>query len=883
MQLLVRSSDKVSPLSLVGGKGYNLLKLINADIPVPDFFILTTDSYDLFTKTYQLDKFLDEINFNSSQIDISQTSKRIRSEFEKYELPEELKNLIQEAYEEINSPLSVRSSATVEDLPNLSFAGQHDTFLNVTNIEELFVSIVKCFSSLWTERAISYRVKNKVNNNNIKLATVVQKMILSEASGVMFTANPITGNRNQTIIEAVLGFGEALVSGIVEPDTYTFTHSGEIVEKKIRTQKLKISGDETGTKTEKINASEQKVSDKTAIRLIEFGNNISKLYDNDPQDVEWVVINLNSNPKIYIVQSRAITSLYPLPNHLLNKQGLMYISINAVQGVLDPFTNLGADVFSGFILHIGEAIMHRKISEKQTVIVSIGYRIWANVFPAIKTKPFDSLIKKFATVAEPETLKIINEIEIEDPDLKQKNKVSINSFLITFRTFLNILHKIIRLQRNPRKEMIRIMKKIDLLEVDIRESSQQVTDLSSLHEFLTNAEKKTAQGLFLSLIPVVATGFMDVTIYSKLVKRVNPEIEPSKLLVALPNNPTTQMNLRLWYVHLEIVSDRDSQNYLENKSVSKLKELYETKALPPVFQSVLENFLDGYGFRGNFEIDIGQERWSENPEIIFHILKTYLTIDRDMDPQDKFNSDRLKVQNNIKNDIQMLQKRKGGSVLASLSLALVKRFRFLAGLREYPKFRIVGILTIVRQTVLRIGEDLVKQKLLETKNDLFFLSKKELKHFAGDLENIMERIKKNKIDYEIEKHRTVIPRILMGNGEALQFAKQNVTSDSKTLIGSPAAAGKYTGEVKVMLKPNDGGLKNGQILVCPATDPAWTPLFQVAKGLIMEVGGMMTHGSVVARETGIPAVVGVPNATIKLKDGMKVEVNGSNGIIRILD
>src|SRR6266508_3293222 len=336
MTILPFTSSEAT-LETAGGKGTNLARLTRAGFAVPRGFIISTDAYREFINTNRWLSTIQSVVENHSAEDVSaleRVSAQIRVAFSAGKMPEETENAIRNAYVDFeDKPVAVRSSATAEDLPDLSFAGQQDTYLNVIGIEQLLAAVINCWSSLWTARAIGYRIRNHIDHSEAALAVVVQEMIESEASGVLFTANPLSGLRSEAVIDATLGLGEALVSGQVEPDHYVINvRDNRIVSKTLGAKKIstrgKIGG---GVEVIEENAeAQQALSDQDILNLSATGAQIQKAY-NFPQDIEWAL----AEDKLYILQSRAITSLFPVPEESFDPL-IVWFSFGAVQGLVGP-------------------------------------------------------------------------------------------------------------------------------------------------------------------------------------------------------------------------------------------------------------------------------------------------------------------------------------------------------------------------------------------------------------------------------------------------------------------------------------------------------------------------------------------------------------------
>jgi len=391
--------------------------------------------------------------------------------------------------------------------------------------------------------------------------------------------------------------------------------------------------------------------------------------------------------------------------------------------------------------------------------------------------------------------------------------------------------------------------------------------------------------LFPYLIPAVSSGQAPLQILIRIAKAIpGSDSLISDLSRGLAHNVTTEMDLALWDASVFIKNSAPDRELFLEKEASELSTLYLDNQLPKISQNAVAHFLNLYGMRGQGEIDMGRPRWRENPVSIVQVLKSYLQIDESKSPRKMFENGALKSKEAADRLIQLLGKCKAGFIKARFARMLYKRISELGGLRELPKFLIIKIFDTFREIFLEWGGKLVTQGILEKQADIFFLRIAELRKIDSSRTiDIGLLISERKERYDREKKRVRIPRLLLSDGTVYYEGMKNVDAEGdRVLFGSPVSAGFAEGIVHVILDPSLEKLLAGEILVCSATDPGWTPLFLAAAGLIMEIGGMMTHGSVVAREYGIPAIVGVNQATTRFTTGQKIRMDGSSGRIEIV-
>jgi pyruvate,water dikinase len=363
------------------------------------------------------------------------------------------------------------------------------------------------------------------------------------------------------------------------------------------------------------------------------------------------------------------------------------------------------------------------------------------------------------------------------------------------------------------------------------------------------------------------------------------------MMRGVPHNVTTEMNLALWQTAQAIRNDASSLARFEATDAAALAADYLKGSLPGHSQAAVDAFLQRYGARGLGEIDLGRPRWREDPTQVLRTLQNYLGIrEADMSPDAVYERGRDSAEIELKRLADMLARRGSGWFKARLARWAARRMRALVGLRESPKFAIVRLLSVMREAMLASGQDLTEAGILDSPEDVFFLHLTELQRPADyPVPGWAALAEQRRKMYERERLRTQIPRLLLSDGSAFYGGvagtgteESGPTGPPEAIAGSPVSPGVVEGVVRVVFDPRQAELAPGEILVCPATDPSWTPLFLVAGGVVSEVGGMMTHGAVVAREYGIPAVVGVHQATHRLRTGQLVRVDGHSGTIVVL-
>jgi pyruvate,water dikinase len=896
-------------LANAGGKAMNLARLARAGLPVPPGFIVATVAYQAFVASNRLQSFIDDqLSTANGQLSMDAAAQAIRAHFAAASIPTDLAAQILAAYHDLASTsglrskhyelpaVAVRSSATAEDLPDLSFAGQQDTLLNVVGDQALLDTVVTCWSSLWTARAIAYRQRNGIPHDDVALAVVVQAMVESEASGVLFTANPLSGQRSEAVIDATLGLGEALVSGQVEPDQIVVDPiAGRIVEKRLGAKALAMRGAAGGgvTTAQQDAAAQQALPDAAILELARLGKRVEQeLYDGQPQDIEWAW----ADGRLYLLQSRAITSLYPLPAGMPVEPLQALFSLSHVQGMMDPFTPLGQDALIRAYVTLATLFGRHYTPETQRELATAGERLYINISPVLRHAQGRKLLLGIFGAIEPGIGQVITGL-LDDPRLAaERSGLSPQATASLARLIFTLAQRVAAAMRQPHAQRAGLQRRIDGFIADIDARSCATRTLGERLALWQGIYAGFASQISLRLFPPAAAGIASFIRLRRLAQRATGSDQLAlEAARGLPGNVTTEMDLVLWTVAQVIQADPESAARFEAEDATSLAAAYQARTLPLPAQAALMAFMDRYGMRGLAEIDLGRPRWREEPTHVLQVVQSYVRIDEpDLAPDAVFRRGAAAAEAAI----ERLAAAMPNPAQAHLTRLLGSRMRALAGLRETPKLTIVRLLGIVRAMMLQSGEELAAAGVLGQADDVFFLHFAELDALAAAenaegatirdrwaeaaTRNWQALVTTRRQTYDRELLRRQVPRVLFSDGVTI-YEGLGADSGDGVLSGSPVSPGVVEGIVHVVFDPRGTQLTPGEILVCPGTDPSWTPLFLAAGGLVMEVGGLMTHGSVVAREYGIPAVVGVHEATSRLHDGQRVQVDGSVGRVVVLE
>jgi rifampicin phosphotransferase len=796
-------------VTLVGGKAANLGEMIKAGERVPDGFCITTAAYG--------------------------------------ELSDGLRREIAEAYERLGGgAVAVRSSATAEDLPQASFAGQHETILNVRGAEALMEAVQRCWDSLSSERAVAYRAANDIADGPVRMGVVVQRMVDPAAAGVLFTANPITGTRTEMVVDAVAGLGDVVVDGSAAADHYLLT-GGPI--------------ESTGGC----------LTPAQLAQLREAGDRLQRRAGS-PQDVEFA---FDRDGTLWLLQSRAITTLFPLPES--TRPGpRIYFEGGHMQGMLRPFTPMGMSAMrvatADFLRSVG--IPADPLGSPLGLVDAAG-RMYMDITAFVRSKSMRAKLPAAMKIYGPRVSTAIERV-LDDPRFapERRRPYRLRTVLkVTARLAPGLVAGLVSAVVRPEKARARSFA-----------AAAEIQRVSRVPDGLTTSERLRSamalQGPFLKagmmtmLPPLYAYMFARATAVW-LLAGVATESEVDETLRGMPHNVTTEMDLALWRLASAAAEHRD---LLLHTPPPELATRYLAGELP---EFGLGEFLRRYGHRGAAEVDVGVPRWAEDPAPVFAAIAGYLrVVDPEQAPDRRFA--RAAEDAVAKIDELVGRARRTRPVRARCARFLLRRSRALAGLRELPKFAWLYAFAEMRRQLLAAGAELAERGLLERADDVMFLDFREV--FAAERgDDLRELVATRRAEYRREMKRRSVPGLLLSDGTNPEMLVTVTPAADGTLIGMAAAPGSATGRARVILDPAGAHVEPGEILVAPTTDPGWTPLFMTAGGLVTETGSPMAHGPTVAREYGIPAVICVRDATSLITTGQLVTIDGAAGTVLVED
>ncbi|GAA1022181.1 phosphoenolpyruvate synthase [Acrocarpospora pleiomorpha] len=831
----------VEDLRLVGGKALNLGILTAAGLPIPPGVVVTTEAYDQVVGSLDL-----------GSPELAADPAGARALVMGAAIPDDIAKAVRQFGD---VPVAVRSSATAEDLPYASFAGQQDTYLNVIGGDAVLDAVHRCWASLWTDRAVAYRAANGIDHGVVRLAVVIQEMVQSEVAGVMFTANPVTGRRREAVIDASPGLGEAVVSGAVNPDHFV-VRDGRILERRLGDKRMAVRS-LAGGGVERVAAEHDAacLTDAQVLALAELGNRVEDHYGS-PQDTEWAI---DTDGTLWLTQARPITTLYPIPQ---GPPGLRaFFCFSLAQGLTRPITPMGISALRMLSASISATVFGSPVADPRAgapAFHEAGGRIFVDLTPVLRSSLGRALVPRVFDVMEARSATVMRGLfgEPEFGVTQRSKRPAIRRGLRLARKF-RVLPHAVQAIANPEKARRRVAQ----LGTDLKARLPLPPGVTPLDhaEWLLSTQMIP---LVPSILPAAAPGFIMLGLAGKLLGAKAKPGELASVLRGLPHNVTTEMDLELWHL---------AERIRKHPEATALHDNPTRRDLPPLVREELDGFLTRYGDRTVAEIDLGLPRWREDPSHVIGVLANLLRLeDPSLAPDALFAKGAAEAETIIA-DLA----RRAGRLRGPLIRFALDRARALAGLRELPKYYLVVALATVRDLLWQVGADLAERGAIEKPDDIFFLTLPEARE-GGDLRTT---VTKRRDDYTRELRRRHIPRILLSDGTEPEAVARTTPAADGALTGTPASSGQVTGTARVVLDPIGAHLEPGEILVCPSTDPGWTPLFLTAAGLVMEMGGANSHGAVVAREYGIPAVVGVPHATESLKTGQRITVDGTSGTV----
>jgi len=866
-QIILTLSDSTASLETVGGKGASLTRLINAGLPVPDGFHITTEAYRRFISFNDLDKTIEaavcQVDMNKPSTS-ERASQLIVEAISQAQIPPEIAGEIVKAYANLpgkDPAVAVRSSATAEDLPEASFAGQQESYLNICGAGQLLEATKKCWASLWTSRAISYRLRQGISAEGVALAIVVQLLVPAEVAGILFTANSITGQRNQVLINAAWGLGEAVVGGKVTPDTITVDkETGEVVsyvvaDKQVMT--IRVNG---ATEEKSVPESLRKVpalSNEDTRKLNDLGVKIESLYQM-PMDIEWTL----TDGKLSIVQARPITSLpeegiAPPTEWSMPDPKSRYMRASIVDLMPDPLSPLfatlglsaindGINILSWDFLKVPENI------ELNVMLTINGYayqtasytpRQWwyllTRMLPSFPRLLRDG-VSWWQEVGYPNYAEVTDRWQMRNFSELSPGELwsGVNEVLGAFAQHLGTL------------------------------MASTMGPSAGSEQLFTNVYEKLVRH---DGDPVASTFLMGFD---------NIPLKSEKALFDLAGWCQDQPTLKAYLIDTpgeELVVDLGQKEAPDNIE----QDIWDG------WQQHFREYLDQFGY-SIYDMDFAKPLPMDEPEPILEMLKLFIT------GQGKSPYDRQQT---------YVAKREQAEQMARSRLKGIKRWGFEKALnwaQSQAPLREDGIAEIglgypvLRQILHELGFRIAAAGAIANADDIYWLEQEEVEAMVAALEknqalsNMIDTVQERKEVWQARKQVTPPPQLPPGK-KYLGFNVEGILTGAEGKVegnmikGIGASPGQVSATARVLHGPEDfDQMQPGDILVASITTPAWTPLFAMASGVVTDIGGPLSHGSIVAREYGIPAILGTGYATKLIHSGQKIAVDGAAGTVTLL-
>lgn len=838
----------------VGGKGAHLGALSHVPgVVVPDGFCVTTRAYSAAVGD-TLDGPLDAL---STTDDVAAAAARIRDVVEALPIPDEVAAAIRAALDRTgpDAAYAVRSSATAEDGPTASAAGQQDTYLNVVGPDAVIAHVRRCWASLFTERAVAYRLHRGIDPRTVAIAVVVQRMVTPHASGVLFTADPVTSHRRVAAVEAVLGLGEALVSGTAPADRWT-VRDGVVEERVVASKPTAVrAAPGGGVRAEPVVSSEQDraaLTDDEVLDLVALGRRI-EAHLGGPQDVEWC----RTDDGFRIVQARPITTLFPVPETGDDRLHV-YLSVGHQQMMTEAMTPLG--------LSFWQRTTPRPMAEA-------GSRLFVDVTdalaaPASRTALLDMMGRSDPLVRDAvQTVLDRGEIPVQPgsagppaggtppaQDRLDADPAIVDELVGESRASLAAVETAIAGRQGP-----------DLFAFIL-------DDLTELRRLLFDP-----RGVRVFTTAMDASFWLD----EHLRDRLGETGAADTLTLSAPGNVSSAMGPALLDVADVVRPHPGVVAFLRGMGPDDGLDGLLTVPGGQVSYDALVAFLDTYGARCVGEIDIGRPRWSERPATLVPLLLGHVDGAEPGEGARRVEDGARRARDYADDVLARLRALPDGEPDAAQAAAMIDRLRTFIGYREYPKFGMIRRYAIYRRALLAEADRLVAAGVLAHRDDAVALRFDELAEAARTGRADRALIERRRAALERDRALTP-PRVLTSDGETLSGAYRRDDLPDGALAGLAVSRGTVEGRARVVLDLAEADLVPGDVLVTVATDPSWSPAFVAIAGLVTEVGGTMTHGAVVAREYGLPAVVGVAGATSRIRDGQRIRVHGSDGYVELL-
>ena len=832
----------------VGGKGAGLGELSRlAGIRVPEGFCVSTAAFKrMLAEAPALDELMERLaRLKAEDRDgHKEVGAAIRRVIEGTPIPDDVREAVTAFLARLGerAAYAVRSSATAEDLPAASFAGQLDTYLNVSGTPAILAHVSRCWASLFTDRAIAYRLQQGFDHRKVAMAVVVQKLIVPEAAGVLFTADPVTSNRKVTSIEAGFGLGEALVSGRVNADLYK-VRGGQVTERAIGPERR----------------DRPVLTDEQAVALERLGRRIEGHFGH-PQDIEWCL----ADDGFHVVQSRPITTLFPIPD-AGDAGHHVFVSVGHQQMMTDAMRPLGLSLWQLTAVRPMYVAGGRLFVDIVKDMASpAGRDVVLNVLGRSDPRVRDAIMTLLARGDFPDPLPAAPQASGAapgKPGLPPVDDDAADDAATVADLIARDQASLVALKRDIAAKSGTAL--LDFILDDLRQRKEaSLADPRSFGVILAGAN---------------AVAWLNEQMLAWLGEKGVADV----LSRSVANNVTSEMGLALLDVADAIRPHPEVVAYLRGAQDEGFWAGLAPLAGGEEAREAIAAYLEKYGMRCAGEIDVTRTRWSESPTTLVPLLLANIAHFEPGAASRRFDQGRREALAMEQALLSRLSELPEGAQKADETRRMIGRLRCLIGYREYPKYALVNRYYLYKLALLREAERLVRAGVMPEKEDIYYLTFEELREVVRTDVLDGQVVARRKGEHE-QHQKLVPPRVMTSDGEAITGSYKRTDLPPGAIVGLAVSSGVVEGRARVLVDMADADLAPGDILVTRFTDPSWTPLFVGISGLVTEVGGLMTHGAVIAREYGLPAVVGVERATRLIQDGQRIRVHGTDGYVEIL-
>ncbi|MCX5670186.1 MAG: PEP-utilizing enzyme [Planctomycetota bacterium] len=885
--VLVVSLDQVADrdVAAVGAKAANLARMRRHGLPVPPGFCVSAQAYREHLRAGGLIDLLARTLAECADASSPRRAEllaQVRSAIASVPLAPALAEQIAGHYRAMGGNcVAVRSSAIAEDLPGQSFAGQHDTYLGVTDLATCLRRVRDCWASLWSDRALEYRRQSGIGRADVDMAVIVQALVPAETAGVMFTADPLSGRRDCVIIEASFGLGEAVVAGKVAPDRIIVSKRVFRVERRVSGRKaLEVVPDPSGgTREQAVDASRADrpcLDDATAGRLALLGARLEALFG-APQDVEWAV----AEGDVHLLQSRPITALPPAAERRWEDRQI-WTNVNlreVVPGVLTPttytfFRLAGLPLLDAFLGPVGIDV------EPEDVAGLVAGRLYFNVNTAAALRE----VLPFGSRLDASILFGGGGAGADAPTEVRMPKEDLPTLHVRWHRKLTRMPDMLwRFLCSPTRRGRGILAHFGRCVTAMAREPWGTLDDTDLARRIRPASRFAKQDFLAggATVAIVIAGIGYCLLLMALCRRwLNDENGnvAKRLLAGLGGMEDAEAGIALWRLAaMAHAAPQVEAPIREEKHFAGVaRRLADTDGGKP-FLAAWSHFMEAHGHHARGELELGNPRWHEQPDYVLGLVRSHLAGLGHVDPVAQ--ARRLAQQRRRLARECLLGLR--NPVKRLIFEAVLRRAQEGLRFRETTKSRAIRWIAVVRQMLLELGERLAHRGILGQRDDVFFLQMEELVPAAAGRFDPRPAIAERRAEYE----RNVAldpPAVVFGRFDPQQCAPEVVDDRVGVFRGMGVSPGAATGKARVILHAGQEHVAPGEVLVAPSTDPGWTPYFVNAAAIVMDQGGQLSHGSILAREYGIPCVVNVGPATKVIKTGRRIEVDGNRGIVRLL-